>query len=225
MKILMLIFPYLQKLVQVLGSSTYAETSSGMEDPFEKVVFVLTSNSFQKWMLTQGELDRLFYNCDLESIAKQTFATHVWSNENPDPAWIKVWLLDMQLVGKESIAVLMAGNNPHISQQLHYAIGFFNIASNAPPIQFKSVSVLNYNVHCVESTSDANTSQSIPGCDYKLLLPESHGHQTAFVYNDSNVLCVPCKIYKLLLQFPAISKSVTFGTFQQVRVEKLTLIN
>ena len=156
------------------------------------------SNSFQKWMLTQGELDRLFYNCDLESIAKQTFATHVWSNENPDPAWIKVWLLDMQLVGKESIAVLMAGNNPHISQQLHYAIGFFSIANNAPPIQFKSVSVLNYNVHCVESISDANTSQSIPGCDYKLLLPESHGHQTAFVYNDSNVLCVPCKIYKLL---------------------------
>lgn len=225
MKILMLIFLYLQKLVQVLGSSTYAETSSGMEDPFEKVVFVLTSNSFQKWMLTQGELDRLFYNCDLESIAKQTFATHVWSNENPDPAWIKVWLLDMQLVGKESIAVLMAGNNPHISQQLHYAIGFFSIANNAPPIQFKSVSVLNYNVHCVESTSDANTSQSIPGCDYKLLLPESHGHQTAFVYNDSNVLCVPSKIYKLLLQFPAISKSVTFGTLQQVRVEKLTLIN
>ena len=225
MKILMLISPSLQKLVQVLGSSTCAETSSGMEDPFEKVVFVLTSNSFQKWMLTQGELDRLFYNCDLESIAKQTFATHVWSNENPDPAWIKVWLLDMQLVGKESIAVLMAGNNPHISQQLHYAIGFFSIANNAPPIQFKSVSVLNYNVHCVESTSDANTSQSIPGCDYKLLLPESHGHQTAFVYNDSNVLCVPCKIYKLLLQFPAISKSVTFGTFQQVRVEKLTLIN
>jgi len=104
------------KLVQVLGSSTYSDTSSsGMEDPFEKVVFVLTSNSFQKWMLTQGEMDRLFYNCDLESIAKQAFATHVWSNENPDPAWIKVWLLDMQLVGKESIAVLMAGKSSYFA--------------------------------------------------------------------------------------------------------------
>ena len=146
-------------------------------------------------MLTQGsELDRLFYNCDLEAIGRQAFATHVWFQANPDPAWIKIWLLDMQLVGTDSVAVLMAGNNPHISQQLHYIIGFMNVATNAPPIQFKSVTVLKYNVQCVtESANDSNASQCLPGCDFKLLFPPSSGYQTAFVYNDSNVLCVPIR--------------------------------
>jgi hypothetical protein len=64
------------KLVQVLGTRSYC--SSGMEDPFEKIIYVLTSNGFQKWLLTQGEPDKMFYNCDLESIAKQAFATHLW---------------------------------------------------------------------------------------------------------------------------------------------------
>ena len=31
----------------------------------------------------------MFYNCDLETIAKQAFADHLWQNENPDPSWIK----------------------------------------------------------------------------------------------------------------------------------------
>lgn len=190
-----------------------------MEDPFEKFIYVLTSNSFQKWILTQGELDRLFYNCDLESIAKQAFATHLWVNENPDPAWIKVWLLDMQLVGNDSIAVLMAANNPHISQQLHYAIGFFNVASNAPPVQFKSVTVLNHSVHFTSENHDVNTSQSIPGCDYKLLLPECYGYQTAFVYNDSSVLCVPCKIFQSnLIRFSY--ERVIFSQVQTVAKSK-----
>ena len=69
-----------------------------MDDPFEKVIFVLTANSFQKWLLSQGDPDQMFYNCDLESIGKQAFADHLWQKENPDPSWIKVWLLDMQMV-------------------------------------------------------------------------------------------------------------------------------
>ena len=52
------------------------------EDPTEKVVFVLTSNSFQKWLLAQGDPDRMFYNCDLENIGKQAFATHMWVSQN-----------------------------------------------------------------------------------------------------------------------------------------------
>ena len=81
-----------KKLVQVLGSSSNA-SSGGMEDPLEKVVYVLTSNSFQKWILSQDEPDKMFYNCDLETCAKQAFATHLWFQENPDPEWIKVWLV------------------------------------------------------------------------------------------------------------------------------------
>ena len=58
--------------MQVLGRAVEKE------DPTEKIVLVLTSNSFQKWLVAQGETDKMFYNCDLENIAKQAFATHMW---------------------------------------------------------------------------------------------------------------------------------------------------
>ncbi len=170
--------------------------ANGMEDPFEKIVYVLTSNSFQKWILSQGDPDQMLYNCDLESCAKQAFATHLWFQENPDPAWIRVWLLDMQLVGQDSVAVLMAAHNPHITQQLHYAVGLLKTGTNAAPVQFRSVTVLKFSIPftSTETQTDANTSQSaIPGCDFKLLVPESAGYNASFIYNSSLVLCVPRK--------------------------------
>ena len=181
--------------MQVLGTNSAGSGSpSGMDDPFEKVIFVLTANSFQKWLLSQGDPDQMFYNCDLESIGKQAFADHLWQKENPDPSWIKVWLLDMQMVNQDSVAVLMAGYNPRISQQLHYAIGVLNIMSNACPVQFRSVNIIKYNVPFVlPEHQDANLSQSaVPGCDFKLLLPESSGYNIAFVYNSNTVLCTTC---------------------------------
>ena len=67
----------------------------------------------------------------------------------------------MQLVGQDSVAVLMAATNQHISQQLHYAIGILKTMSNAPPVQFKSVTVLKYSVPFTppaEISSDAHAS-------------------------------------------------------------------
>ena len=49
-----------------------------MDDPFEKTLYVLTSNGFQKWLLAQGDADQMFYNCDLEALAKQAFSTYLW---------------------------------------------------------------------------------------------------------------------------------------------------
>ena len=88
----------------------------------------------------------------------------------------------------------MAGYNPRISQQLHYAIGVLNTMSNACPVQFRSVNIIKYNVPFVlPEHQDANLSQSaVPGCDFKLLLPESSGFNIAFVYNSNTVLCTTC---------------------------------
>ena len=159
----------------------------------------MTSVGFQKWILSQDEPDRMLYNCDMETLGRQAFATHLWYQENPDPAWIKTWLLDMQLVGQDSIAVLMAAYNPHISQQLHYAVGIMKVGTNAVPIQFKTVTILKYSIPYapLESGADvANTSQSsVVGCDFKLLVPESTGYNVAFIYNSSTVLCAPCEHY------------------------------
>ena len=45
------------------------------------------------------------------------------AQDNVDPSWVRVWLLDMALAGDGKVAILMAAHNPNISQQLHYAIG------------------------------------------------------------------------------------------------------
>ena len=48
---------------------------------------------------------------------------HFQAQENVDPSWVRIWLLDMALAGNGKVAILMAAHNPNISQQLHYAIG------------------------------------------------------------------------------------------------------
>jgi len=49
-----------------------------MDDQFEKTVFVLTSNTFQKWYLAQGDPERLVYSCDIETLARKAFALNTW---------------------------------------------------------------------------------------------------------------------------------------------------
>lgn len=161
-----------------------------MQDPFEKIVFVLTSHSFQKWLLNQGEADRMIYNCDVETLSKQALATHLWHQGNID--WIKVWILDMQLVNYgEAVAFLIAGHNPQVGpENLHYAVGIMNTLSNGPPVQFKSVTVLNFTVPYVESQDVNNSQMTVPGCDYKLIMPEDINW--AFMFNSGMALCFPC---------------------------------
>ena len=78
-------FYLFQKLIQVLGCG------APKDDPTEKVVFVLTSNSFQKWLLVQGDQDRMYYNCDLENIGKQAFATNMWvRNSSNTYKWLEL---------------------------------------------------------------------------------------------------------------------------------------
>ena len=69
----------LQKIVQVLGD--FGNSSGSKDDPFEKTVFVLTSNAFQKWYLSQGDPERLVYSCDIESLAKRAFAANTWVSQ------------------------------------------------------------------------------------------------------------------------------------------------
>ena len=75
-----------QKLVQVLGGPVTEA------DPSEKYVYVLTSTSFQKWILAHGDPDKMFYSCQLEPIAKQAFATNVWVS-SPHPVHTDQFLL------------------------------------------------------------------------------------------------------------------------------------
>ena len=60
------------KLVRVLGTTF-------KDDPEDKLVFVLTANTLQKWLLIKDEFpDKMYYSCDIETLAKQAFAEKVW---------------------------------------------------------------------------------------------------------------------------------------------------
>ena len=60
------------KLVSVLGTTF-------KDDPEDKLVFVLTANALQKWLLIKDEFpDKMYYSCDIETLAKQAFAEKVW---------------------------------------------------------------------------------------------------------------------------------------------------
>jgi len=61
-----------------LGDNCHISGGDGMSDPYEKTVYVLTSNSFQKWFIAQGDPEKMIYSCDLENIAKQAFASNTW---------------------------------------------------------------------------------------------------------------------------------------------------
>ena len=47
-------------------------------DPEEKLVFVLTAHSLQKWLIIKDDPDKLFYSCDIDAVAKEAFANKVW---------------------------------------------------------------------------------------------------------------------------------------------------
>ncbi len=52
------------------------ETYSG--DDEEKSVFVLTANSLQKWLLIKDEPDKMYYSCEIETVARSAFVATVW---------------------------------------------------------------------------------------------------------------------------------------------------
>lgn len=173
------------KLVQVLGSPTRPVAGGGaIDDPFEKSVYVLTSNSFQKWHLSQGDPERLIYSCDLEAIAKQAFASSTWGHESMDPAWVRVFLLDMQPTDN-GVMILMAATNTNISQELHYGLATLKTVSDIQPSQFHQFCTLKHTSPFSES-ADLN---QLPGLSYKFLLPSSSSHQVAYVFNEAAILC------------------------------------
>jgi len=166
-----------KRLVQVLGGPVTER------DPLEKYVYVLTSTSFQKWIIAHGDPDKMFYSCQLEPIAKQAFADNVWSPGKVDPDWVRVWLLDMQRQGNTKVSILMAAHNPNISDELHYAIGTVNVGTDAPPICFKSFNVIK----CTSpEKAPSDTQQTHPGLNVNFLLSNHHAYT---LLKNSKVQC------------------------------------
>ena len=105
------------KMVRVVGRPSVADNEI-------QQVFVLTSNGLQKWQLTVGEPDRLYYECDVSSLAREAFWPAVWGGGDGSPSWLRVWLLDLAILDESHVVVLAAAVNQNDGsnsrQQVHY---------------------------------------------------------------------------------------------------------
>ena len=89
-------------------------------DSDESSVFVLTASHLQRWAICDNGADqseRLVFNCDVETMAKEAFASPeagLWGGgNNNNPTWLRLWTLDMKLYSSKGVlAVLIAAANP-----------------------------------------------------------------------------------------------------------------
>jgi len=114
------------------------------EDPEDVFLYVLTSNGLQKWQLGVGEPDKLFYECDLASIAREAMWP-AWAESCPSgsPAWLRLWLIDLAVASEGQVAVLLAAVNQHdTSPGVQYGVAQVRTLTAAPPFSFSSFCLL-----------------------------------------------------------------------------------
>ena len=190
------------KLVQVV---TAANDSDG-----ESSVFVLTASHLQRWAICDGGADqypsaeRLVFNCDLETMAKEAFASPeagLWGGGSNNPTWLRLWTLDMKLYSSKGVlAVLIAAVNPQTaSNAVHYAIATVSTRGECAPTKFASFNVLGHTRELppstlasaeAESAESAESSAAIAAVtNYRLVLP--CGSRTAYVYSEDSIMCAP----------------------------------
>ena len=84
----------------------------------------------------------------------------------------------MQLT-EHGVAILCSAVNPHVSQQLHFALGVLSTGTNAPPLNFRSFCVLKHSLRYDESNPPTRLG-------YKFLLPLP---KHLYVYTNKSVMC------------------------------------
>ena len=149
--------------------------------------------------------DRLLYTCDVESMAKEAFASSpgaagLWGSSagaggSNNLAWLRVWLLDMQLHTKNTLAVLVAAANTQSSNAVHYAIATISVQSEFAPLKFASFNVLDHKrelpAASAEAAADSESADDSASAvtNYRIVLPANS--RTAYVYSDDSIICAP----------------------------------
>jgi len=116
------------------------------QDPEDVFLYVLTSNGLQKWQLGVGEPDKLYYESDVASLAREAMWP-AWSAQGGEgggsSAWLRVWLVDLSVSGGGQVAVLVAAVNQHdTSPTVQYGVAQVRAATTAPPISLSSFCLL-----------------------------------------------------------------------------------
>jgi len=117
------------------------------QDPEDVFLYVLTSNGLQKWELGVGEPDKLYYECDMASLAREAMwpawgATQAGEGGG-SPAWLRLWLVDLSVSSGGQVAVLVAAVNQHdTTPSVQYGVAQVRTATTAPPLALASFCLL-----------------------------------------------------------------------------------
>ena len=116
------------------------------QDPEDVFLYVVTSNGLQKWQLGVGEPDKLYYECDVASLAREAMWP-TWSaaqgGEGGSAAWLRVWLVDLAVSSGGQVALLVAAvNQQDTTPSVQYGVAQVRTATTAPPINLSSFCLL-----------------------------------------------------------------------------------
>jgi len=119
------------------------QSEEDLEDVF---LYVLTSNGLQKWQLGVGEPDKLYYECDIASLARDAMWP-AWTPQGGEgggsSAWLRLWLVDLAVSCGGQVAVLVAAVNQHdTTPSVQYGVAQVRTATTAPPISLSSFCLL-----------------------------------------------------------------------------------
>ncbi|XP_023336022.1 nuclear pore complex protein Nup133 [Eurytemora carolleeae] len=139
-------------------------------DTDTRVVIVLTASGLQKWMVEDGETYKQIYDADMTDIARES----MWRQLEKDgaegkPSWLKVWTLDISIVGEENLVILVAGvnSNENVSQgasfRVYYSLLTIKIITDAPPMRAEGCVLLPHTNFIAEGEDPAGMEMMCVG--------------------------------------------------------------
>ena len=147
------------------------------------MLMVLTSSGLQKWQLSTEDTEKLYYECDVTSLAREALWS-VWPGAEYDrdqggAGLLRVWLVDLVVSEDSQSSVLVAGINQHdTSNTVHYAVVRFKTLTAASPMSHSTVTMIPQLSYCLGQSSEPR--------QYKMMMSDDW----LFVYSRDGVVIV-----------------------------------
>lgn len=152
------------------------------------LLYVSAGYSLQKWKLSIGKSEQLIYMTDLNRLIREGFSSVVWENCSSDLSDLDIWLLD---IGAEtdSVVILCAAVNLHLSPQVHYALMTLS-GDDVAPESYEEFTVIKL----TSLFQEGNPSESV---SYRFLLNDNN----VYVYNQNSITVIRSKYEVETLDF------------------------
>ncbi|XP_062580691.1 nuclear pore complex protein Nup133-like isoform X2 [Saccostrea cucullata] len=168
--------------LQPSGAPLQAVVCGKCEDEDERPFYVLSGTQFQKWVISQPVIEKLFCQIDVERMFREFLSKKVWNQDSRQLTQLKTWLLDMQPT-QQGVVFLGAGVNMDVDLTVHFGLAFLDTDINGTPSELESLMILEY-----KDTYSDDFEYSLQ--KYKLLLADPTT-TTAYIYNRDQILFVP----------------------------------